>query len=38
MIVHGGDNGELGAVGYESAYVFDHTREEIQTQIDLGEG
>jgi len=37
MIVHGGDNGELGELGQPSVNVFDWTREELQT-LDIGQG
>ena len=38
MIMHGGDNGEHHTQGFKSAYIFDQTQEELQAQIDLGEG
>ena len=38
MIMHGGDNGELGHYGHPNDHVFDWTAEQLQTQLDIGEG
>ena len=44
MIMHGGDNGELhdqGPAGDgvdSNRHVFDLTQEQLQSQIDIGEG
>ena len=37
MVLHGGDNGELNHYGLNNQRVYDWTREELQTRIDLGE-
>lgn len=38
MVLHGGSDGELELYGLHEERVFDWTKEELQTQIDLGEG
>ena len=38
MVLHGGQDGELGHYGLEGQHVYDWTREELQTRIDIGEG
>ena len=37
MVLHGGDDGELNHYGLNNQHVYDWTREELQTRIDLGE-
>ena len=37
MVLHGGDDGELNHYGFSNQRVYDWTREELQTRIDLGE-
>lgn len=37
MILHGGDDGQLGKYGYPEDQVFDWTAEELQ-RLDIGEG
>ncbi len=38
MIMHGGDDGELGHYGFPSDHVFDWTKAELESRIDIGEG
>ena len=38
MILHGGSNGELNKYGLEDQHVFQWTQNQLETQIDLGEG
>lgn len=38
MIMHGGDDGELGHYGFPCDHVFDWTQEELETRLDIGEG
>ena len=37
MIMHGGDDGELGQYGYPHDHVFNWTCEELKS-LDIGEG
>jgi len=36
--MHGGDDGELTAYGYPQDHVFDWTKAELESRIDIGEG
>ena len=38
MVLHGGDNGQLNKYGLDEDHVFQWTQEQLQSQIDLGEG
>ena len=36
--MHGGDDGELTEYGFPSDHVFDWTKAELESRIDIGEG
>jgi hypothetical protein len=38
MVLHGGNDGQLSLYGRPDDRVFDFTQEELQTQIDIGDG
>ena len=38
VVLHGGDDGELNHYGLNNEYIFNWTKEQLQTRIDIGEG
>jgi hypothetical protein len=38
MIMHGGDDGEMGEYGFPTDHVFDWTKDELETRLDIGQG
>ena len=37
VVLHGGDDGELSLYGLNNEYIFNWTKEQLQTKIDIGE-